>query len=282
MKSDEREFYPAALTIAGSDSGGGAGIQADLRTFAAFGVFGTSAITAVTAQNPLEVTRVDAVPAAGVNAQIKAVLSAIKVRTVKTGMLLNTEIVKVTAQNLNGQNLSLIVDPVMVSTSGARLLEENAVAAMKSKLLPLAAWITPNIPEAELLLERKISTREDVIKAAMEFGQRWNCSVILKTGHLDAKGGAASDIVYHEEKVYELSSPRVTDCKAAHGTGCTLSSALAAALALDIPWKKALRMAKGFVYGSLNECISIGPEIEAMYPPGESCQGKTLLSRIDY
>ena len=281
MKSNEREFYPAALTIAGSDSGGGAGIQADLRTFAAFGVFGTSAITAVTAQNPLEVTRVDAVPAAGVDAQIKAVLSAIKVRTVKTGMLLNVEIIKVTAKNLNEQNLSLIVDPVMVSTSGARLLEENAVAVLKNELLPLAAWITPNIPEAELLLEREIRTSEDIHKASVEFGQRWNCSVILKTGHFDVKGDVASDIVYHEEKVYELSSPRVTNCKAAHGTGCTLSSALAAALALEVSWKKALRMAKGFVYGSLNESISIGPGIEAMYPPAESYQGKTLLSRID-
>lgn len=282
MKSNEREFYPAALTIAGSDSGGSAGIQADLRTFAAFGVFGTSAISAVTAQNPLKVTRVDAIPAAGVDAQIKAVLSAIPVRAVKTGMLLNAEIIKITAQNLNGQNLSLLVDPVMVSTSGARLLEEDAVAVLKDELLPLATWITPNIPEAELLLEREIKTNEDLIKAAVEFGQRWNCSVILKTGHLDLNNNVASDIVYHEEKVYELSSPRVMNCKAAHGTGCTLSSALAAALALEIPWKKALRMAKGFVYGSLNESINIGPGIEAMYPPGESYQGKTLLSKIDY
>ncbi len=282
MKSNEREFYPSALTIAGSDSGGGAGIQADLRTFAAFGVFGTSVITAVTAQNPLEVTRVDAIPAAGVDAQIKAVLSAIKVRTVKTGMLLNAEIIKTVTQNLNEHNISLVVDPVMVATSGTRLLEEDATAALKSELLPLADWITPNIPEAELLLEREISTREDIIKAAVEIGQCWNCSVILKTGHFESKGGAAADIVYHEEKVYELSSPRVANCKASHGTGCTLSSALTAALALEIPWKKALRMAKGFVYGSLNECISIGSKTEAMYPPGESYQGKTLLSRIDY
>ncbi len=282
MKSDEREFYPAALTIAGSDSGGGAGIQADLRTFAAFGVFGTSAITAVTAQNPLKVTRIDPVPAAGVDAQIKAVLSTMTVRAVKTGMLLNAEIIKITAQNLSGQKFSLVIDPVIVSTSGTRLLEKDAIAVLKDELLPLATWITPNIPEAELLLERKIKTNEDLIKAAVEFGQRWNSSVILKTGHFDVKSDVASDIVYHEGKIYELSSPRVMNCKAAHGTGCTLSSALAAALALEIPWKKALRMAKGFVYGSLNECIDIGPGIEAMYPPGESYQGKTLLSKIDY
>ncbi len=282
MKSNEREFYPAALTIAGSDSGGGAGIQADLRTFAAFGVFGTSAITAVTAQNPLEVTRVDAIPTVGVDAHIKAVLSAMEVRAVKTGMLLNAEIIKITAQNLAGKNLSLVIDPVMVSTSGARLLEEDAIAVLKDELRPLASWMTPNVPEAELLLGREIKTNEDAIKAAIEFGHRWDCSVILKAGHLDVKSNVAADIVYHAEKVYELSSPRVADCKAAHGTGCTLSSALVAALALGIPWKKALRMAKGFVYGSLEESITVGSKVDAMYPPGESYQGKTLLSRIDY
>jgi hydroxymethylpyrimidine kinase/phosphomethylpyrimidine kinase len=281
MKSAEREFYPAALTIAGSDSGGSAGIQADLRTFAAFGVFGCSAITAVTAQNPLEVTRVDAIPAAGVDAQIKAVLSKISVRVVKTGMLANAEIIKTVAENLTGKNLSLLIDPVMVSTSGVTLLEEDAIAVLMDELLPLATWITPNIPEAELLLGKKITTNEEAIKAAVEFGHQWDCSVILKAGHLDVKSDIAADIVYHEGKVYELSSPRVSGSKASHGTGCTLSSALVAALALGIPWKKALRMAKGFVYGSLNECIDIGSNIEAMYPPGESYQGKTLLSRID-
>lgn len=282
MKSNEREFYPVALTIAGSDSGGGAGIQADLRTFAAFGVFGTSAITAVTAQNPLEVTRVDAIPTAGVDAQIKAILSAMDVRVVKTGMLLNAEIIKITAQNLAGKNLSLVIDPVMVSTSGARLLEEDAIAVLKDELLPLASWITPNVPEAELLLGHKIETKEDAIKAAVEFGHRWDCNVILKAGHLNVKSEVAADIVYYEEKIYELSSPRVMNCKAAHGTGCTLSSALVAALALEIPWKKALRMAKGFIYGSLEESITIGPKVDAMYPPSESYQGKTLLSRIEY
>ncbi len=281
MKSGEREFYPAALTIAGSDSGGGAGIQADLRTFAAFGVFGCTAITAVTAQNPREVTRVDAVPAAGVEAQIKAVLSAISVRAIKTGMLFNAEIIETAAACLAGRNVFLVVDPVMVSTSGARLLQDDAISVLMDKLLPMANWITPNIPEAELLLGRKLATREEIIAAAAEFGQRWNCSVILKTGHFDLNNDVAADVVYHDGKIYELSSPRLEDSKAAHGTGCTLSAALAAALALDVPWKKALRMAKGFVYGSLNECISIGTEIEAMYPPGESYQGRTLLSRID-
>ncbi|MFA6714773.1 MAG: bifunctional hydroxymethylpyrimidine kinase/phosphomethylpyrimidine kinase [Victivallaceae bacterium] len=280
MKSDATEFYPAALTIAGSDSGGGAGIQADLRTFAAFGVFGCSAITAVTAQNPQAVSRVDAIPAAGVEAQIKAVLSKIAVRSLKTGMLFNAAIIETVSKALAGKNLVFVLDPVMVSSSGARLLEEDAVSVLADKLMPLADWITPNVPEAELLLGRKIRNNDDALAAVAEFGKRWDCSVILKAGHLEQEG-EATDLVYHQDKIYELSSPRVPDSSAAHGTGCTLSSALTAAFALDIPWKKALRMAKGFVYGSLSEYVNIGAGIEAMYPPAESYQGKTSLTRVE-
>lgn len=282
MKNNESEYYPAALTIAGSDSGGGAGIQADLRTFAAFGVFGCSAVTAVTSQNPREVTRVDGIPAAGVDAQLKAVLSTMAICSIKTGMLLNAEIIKTVAENLRGTKINLIVDPVMISTSGARLLEADAVTVMAEELLPLASWGTPNIPEAELLLDMKIKNRKDAADAAEKFAEKFNCSVILKAGHFEENSDVAADIVYHNGKCFELSSPRLPDCKAAHGTGCTLSAALAAALALDINWKKALRMAKGFVYGSLNESVNIGKGIEAMYPPTESYQGKTLLSRIDW
>ncbi|MDD5728489.1 MAG: bifunctional hydroxymethylpyrimidine kinase/phosphomethylpyrimidine kinase [Victivallales bacterium] len=281
MKNDENGFYPAALTIAGSDSGGGAGIQADLRTFAAFGVFGCSAITAITAQNPRAVLRVDAVPAAGVAAQLQAVMAAIAIRWAKTGMLLNAEIIAATAENLQQTGIGLIVDPVMVSTSGARLLETAAVAAMKEKLLPLADWVTPNIPEAELLLDTEINNRETAIKAAQEFSERYHCNLILKAGHFEEQNDTAADIVRYEGKTYELSSPRLPGSKAAHGTGCTLSAALTAALALGINWKKALRMAKGFVYGSLNEAVNVGAGIEAMYPPLESYQGQTLLERID-
>jgi hydroxymethylpyrimidine/phosphomethylpyrimidine kinase len=282
MKSNEREFYPSALSIAGSDSGGGAGIQADLRTFAAFGVFGCTAITAVTSQNPTEVTRVDAIPAEGVKTQIEAVLSKIAVRTVKTGMLFSSDIIEAVAGCMKKYEVSLIIDPVMISTSGTRLLEESAIDALMDKLMPLADWITPNIPEAELLSGKKLTTRSDIMNAAEEFGQRWNCSIILKSGHMEPDSDVAADIVYHDGKIFELSSPRVINCKASHGTGCTLSSALAAALALGFPWKKALRMAKGFVYGSLNESIIIGEGLEAMYPPAESYQGKTLLSKIDF
>ncbi|MDD5698102.1 MAG: bifunctional hydroxymethylpyrimidine kinase/phosphomethylpyrimidine kinase [Victivallaceae bacterium] len=282
MKNDEREFYPAALTIAGSDSGGSAGIQADLRTFTASGIFGCSVITAVTAQNPREVTRIDPIQAAGVEAQLNAVLSTITIQAAKTGMLFNAEIIETTARCLTGRNFPLVIDPVMVSSSGTRLLEEAAVAVLADKLLPLASWVTPNIPEAELLLERQLKSHTELIEAAREFGERWNCSVILKAGHRDPDGGVAADIVYHENKIYELSSPRLSGRQAAHGTGCTLSAAFTAALALDTPWEKALQTAKGFVYGSLNESVRIGPGIEAMYPPATSYQGKTLLSKIEF
>jgi hydroxymethylpyrimidine/phosphomethylpyrimidine kinase len=197
-------------------------------------------------------------------------------------MLFSSDIIEVTAECLKNYETSLIIDPVMVSTSGTRLLEESAINTLIEKLMPLAEWITPNIPEAELLSGRKLQTRDEIMKAAEEFGQRWNCSIILKSGHVEPESDVAADIVYHDGKFFELSSPRVINCKAAHGTGCTLSSAMTAAIALGFPWKKALRMAKGFVYGSLNESITIGDKLEAMYPPAESYQGKTLLSRIDF
>ncbi|QSH41783.1 bifunctional hydroxymethylpyrimidine kinase/phosphomethylpyrimidine kinase [Lentisphaerota bacterium ZTH] len=281
MKNSEKEFYPAALTIAGSDSGGGAGIQADLRTFSAYGVFGCSAITAVTAQNPCRVNRIDAIPAEGVSMQVNTVLDKIDIRFAKTGMLLNAEIINAVAETLESRKINLVIDPVMVSTSGSRLLEQEAVEALNNRLLPLADWVTPNIPEAEILTGMSIADRDEAIRAAGVIAEKWHCSVIIKAGHFDEKSDVAADIVINNGKIYELSSPRMTGTLASHGTGCTLSAAIAAGFALGLPWRKVLRMAKGFVFGSLNESVEIGHEIEAMYPPQESYQGKTLLSRID-
>ncbi|MCP3964901.1 MAG: bifunctional hydroxymethylpyrimidine kinase/phosphomethylpyrimidine kinase [Lentisphaerae bacterium] len=281
MKNTEKDFYPVAMTIAGSDSGGGAGVQADLRTFSAYGVYGCSAITAITAQNPHAVDRIDEIPPEGVAQQVRTVMSKIDISCIKTGMMLNEGIINAVSAELSDKKLLLIVDPVMVSTSGSRLLEEDAVEAMKAKLLPLATWITPNIPEAEILAKMSIKNREDAIKAVTVISEKWQCSTIIKGGHFDLQGDVAADIVRHNNNNYELSSPRMTETKAAHGTGCTLSAALAAGFALGVQWKKVLRMAKGFVYGSLNESVEIGADVEAMYPPQESYQGKTLLSRID-
>ncbi len=282
MKSTENKFYPSTMTIAGSDSGGGAGIQADLRTFAAFGVFGCSAITAVTSQNPCAVNRIDPLPPEAVACQITTVLDKIAIRTIKTGMLFNADIINAVCDTLENKGIPLIVDPVMIATSGACLLEKPAVKIMLERLFAMASWITPNIPEAELITGVQINGRKAMITAALACAEKWNCGCILKGGHLRSKSGVAADIVCYEGDLYELCSPLVEDCKASHGTGCTLSAALAAALALETPWEKALSMAKGFVYSSLAESVQIGDGIEAMYPPFESSwQGKAMLSKIE-
>ena len=281
MNNNDDILYPSALTIAGSDSGGGAGIQADLRTFNAFGVFGCSAITAVTAQNPFKVSRIDAIPSAGVTAQIEAVLTAINIKFAKTGMLMSAEIISAVAAAIKKYQLQVIVDPVMISTSGAKLLEESAINIMQSELLPLAAWITPNVPEAELLLGRKLSGQSDLPAAAEQLSEKFQCSCLLKAGHILEEADCAADIVCHDGKCYELISPLADVLPiATHGTGCTLSSALTAAFALGFPWKQSLRMAKGFVLGSLVDTVPLGEKLEAMYPPTESFEDKVQLRRI--
>ncbi|MDD3117895.1 MAG: bifunctional hydroxymethylpyrimidine kinase/phosphomethylpyrimidine kinase [Victivallales bacterium] len=275
------QFYPVALTIAGSDSGGGAGIQADLRTFAAFGVFGTSAVTAVTAQNPTEVLRIDALPGAAVQAQLQAVHRKFAVGAIKTGMLVNAEIIRAVATEVQRFATPLIVDPVMVSTSGARLLEEAAIALLQEELLPLADWITPNRQEAELLTGRTIGNRDDMVAAGQECARRWQCSVIIKGGHLDWQEGLMTDVVIHDGKALALTSPVVEASEAGHGTGCTFSAALAAGFALAGHWKQVVKTAKAFVYGSLQEEVVVGPGIHAMYPPLETYDGEIELTRID-
>ena len=277
----EIELYPTALTIAGSDSGGGAGLEADLRTFNAFGVYGCVALTAITSQNPLEVRRVDPVPAAGVRCQIETVMDEIPVRFAKSGMLCDAEIVEMVADVVEARGLHLICDPVMVSTSGAKLLADDAVERVRNRLIPVADWITPNIPEAELLLGRRLSGPEDYRAAALECYERWGVSVLLKTGH--ARGGrSAVDFVCRDGELFRLGSPRIPDADAAsHGTGCTLSAALAAAFALELPWEQALCEAKAFVLGSLREFVMIAPKIPAMYPPVEDSVGQVRLEPVE-
>lgn len=270
MKNKVQQLYPVALSCAGSDSGGGAGIQADLRTFGAFGVFGCTAITAVTSQNPDAVRRIDPIPAEGVRTQLEAVFDAFAVNAMKTGMLFDSEIVKVVADTVRKYNIPLVVDPVMVATSGSVLLQSDAVAAVKEHLLPLASWITPNLPEAELLLGRKLRNPADYADAARECASCYHCGCILKTGHATEKGKFITDFVALDDgSLYALSSPRAREQGASHGTGCTLSSALAATLALDFPWKRAVCEAKAFVFGSLTEVVEVGAGRHAMYPPEE-------------
>ncbi len=259
-------LYPAALTIAGSDSGGGAGIQADLRTFQAFGVFGTSSLTAVTAQNPKAVTDIVAVPPATVARQIEAVLGAFAVRAIKTGMLFNADIISAVAKALHGYaaGLPLVVDPVMVATSGARLLREEAMTTLAAELLPLARVITPNLPEAEILLERRLTSRQDMRGAARELARRYDCFVIVKGGHLAATPGV--DMVSDGRSEWELHAPTVAT-KSTHGTGCVLSAAIAAGLAGGQAVLEAMVAAKAFVHASLQCPVQVGPGLWAMGVP---------------
>ena len=267
-----RQSYPLALTVAGSDSGGGAGIEADLRTFNAFGVFGSCAITAVTSQNPRQVTRIDKLSAESVKTQIDAVAACFSPAFVKSGMLADPETVEVLADAVKRYKMNLICDPVLMATSGAALGEEKLVDALSKRLLPCAAWITPNVPEAEKLLgcKRKISTEQELFDAAKELYDRYGASVLLKGGHLNLP--EAADAVCRGGKMFKLTSPKVDiPPYAGHGTGCTLSAALTAGLVLDYPWKQALCEAKSFVLGSLTQNVELADGVFAMYPPTEDC-----------
>lgn len=236
---------PVALTIAGSDSGGGAGIQADLLTFANHRVFGTSAITAVTAQNTLGVQEINVLPAEFVRTQILSVVSDFTIRATKTGMLGNSQIVRVIASLAEEKLLpNLVIDPVMVATSGDRLLDIEAIELYKSLLLPQALIITPNIAEAGVLLDRAITNIDEMISAALELSSLASTSVILKGGHLVGK--ESTDIFVRGAEVLLLRTQRI-DSANTHGTGCTLSSAIAANLARGLELEPAVRGAKDYV-----------------------------------
>jgi hydroxymethylpyrimidine/phosphomethylpyrimidine kinase len=246
---------PVALTIAGSDSGGGAGIQADLKTFAALGVYGTSAITAITAQNTQRVTRVFELPPDLVAAQIDAVVSDIGADAVKTGMLASAAIIEAVAAKLREHGLRpLVVDPVMVAKSGDRLLREDAVAALREQLLPLAAILTPNLPEAEVLLGRSLATWDDVRAAAKELVAMGAQAVVMKGGHRE---GPATDILYDGQEFHEYTASRV-DTVNTHGTGCTFASAIAAGLARGESLHSAVAMAKAYVTKALQSAYPVG------------------------
>jgi hydroxymethylpyrimidine/phosphomethylpyrimidine kinase len=234
---------PSALTIAGSDSGGGAGIQTDLKTFAAIGVHGTSVITSLTAQNPLEVTAVMPVPPKMVLQQIEAVIEALRPQAIKTGMLYSAQIIEVVAGALP-RKIPLIVDPVMISTSGALLLRDSAINALQ-KLLPRACLITPNLPEAEFLLGRKLVEPDQLRLAAREFHERYGCAALVKGGHLPGMNQAL-DFLYDGKEEWMLQAPYIHGVST-HGTGCTYSAAIAAYVALGETLPLAVFKAKEFI-----------------------------------
>ncbi len=249
------QHIPKAMTIAGSDSGGGAGIQADLKTFYALGVYGTSVLTAVTAQNTIEVAAIAEVPDEVVIAQIDTVAEDIGADAVKTGMLTNRSIIQNVADRLEAWGVPwLVVDPVMVSKSGASLLNPNAVTALKTDLLPLASIVTPNIPEAEIIAGMAIFSDEDIREASRRIHALGPGIVIIKGGHLE---GPAVDLVFDGSSFLPIEGERI-DTRNTHGTGCTFSAAITALLARGLPPIEAIQMAKRYLEAALRNSVSIG------------------------
>lgn len=266
MHRDSIPPRPVALTIAGSDSGGGAGIQADLRAFATLGVFGTSVLTAVTAQNPRAVTDVQAVALRSVRRQLAAVLEAFAVGAAKTGMLFSPGLIRTVVAGLRcAPRLPLVVDPVMVASSGARLLREDAIRTLREELLPRATLITPNLPEAEILVARSLRSPQAVQAAARELAAATGAGVLIKGGHDTAS--PAVDVFCDGARLWVLRAPPVQDPPTGHGTGCALSAAIAAGLACGCAPLEAIRRAKAYVLGLLRHPVTVGSEqVFALWP----------------
>ncbi len=244
-----------ALSIAGSDSSGGAGIQADIKTMSANGVFAMTAITALTAQNTTGVTAIlDSTPEF-LSAQLDAVFTDIFPDAVKIGMVSSADLISVIAKKLRQYEARhIVVDPVMVATSGSRLLQENAVETLKKELLPLAEVVTPNIPEAEILADMQIKSPEDMETAAKKISEQYNCAVLCKGGH-DLND--ANDLLWKDGEGYWFNGKRI-DNPNTHGTGCTLSSAIASNLAKGMDLKEAVQRAKEYISGALAAMLDLG------------------------
>lgn len=255
-RAEDARRRPRALTIAGSDSGGGAGIQADLKTFSAFGVYGASAITAITAQNTVGVRAVHEVPPEIVAAQIDAVLDDIGADAAKTGMLSSVPIIEAVADRLRARSFApLVVDPVMVAKSGDALLRPEAVRALVELLLPMATVVTPNAPEATVLSGVEVCDAASAREAARRIHVLGPALVIVKGGHLD---GERSDDLLFDGRSFEILSGRRVDTPHTHGTGCTFSAAIAACLALGMEPLAAAREARAFLQGAIEHAEPLG------------------------
>ncbi len=245
-----------ALTIAGSDSSGGAGIQADIKTMTANGVYAMSAITALTAQNTTGVTSIMEATPQFLAEELDCIFTDIYPDAIKTGMVSSSELIEVIADKLTGyQAKNIVVDPVMVATSGARLISEDAISTLKSKLLPLAKVITPNIPEAEVLSEMQIKSEADMEKAAEIICNRLGCSVLLKGGH---QLNDANDLLWQKNEQATWFMGKRIDNPNTHGTGCTLSSAIASNLAKGYDLKTSVKYAKNYISGALAAGLNLG------------------------
>lgn len=259
----KRQKIPVVLTIAGSDSGGGAGIQADLKTFASFGVHGTSAITAVTAQDTTGVSGIHEIPPAMVRAQIEAVVKDMGVKFAKTGMLSSSPIISEVSKAIDEFGLNAVVDPVMVAKSGAPLLRQEAVSSLKEELIPVAHLITPNIEEASALTKMGISSMDDVLRAGellLDMGARY---VVIKGGHLP---GEPVDTLFSRGRAPVHYRGDRIQSKATHGTGCTFSAAIASCLALGRPVEEAVGAAKQFVRNAILHSLEVGRGVGPVNP----------------
>jgi len=255
-----KNFYhgaiPSVMTIAGSDSGGGAGIQADLKTFSALRVFGTTAITSITSQNTVGVNDVYNIPIKHLESQITAVLDDINVLAVKTGMLATSDIISVVCSSLKKYNVSkLVVDPVMIAKDGSRLLQKEAINSLITELIPISYVITPNVPEAEDLVSMKINSIKDMYNAADKIYKLGAKNVVIKGGHLSGK--KSIDVLYNGTEYSEFSTTRVNTSNT-HGSGCTFAAAITAFLSYEIPLIDAVKKAKIYVSESLSTDFKVG------------------------
>lgn len=248
--------YPIALTIAGSDSGGGAGIQADLKTFLTHSVFGTSVITCLTAQNPAGVSGILEVPPDLVEKQISAVVDYFPVAAIKTGMLFSKEIIDTVHHLLKDKKYKLVVDPVMVASSGAKLLKDDAIDAMKKNLIPISTLFTPNLDEASILIGEKISSEKEMETGVKKLYEAFGVPVLLKGGHLK-NSEFALDIFFDGKTQYPLSSKFVQEFNP-HGTGCTYSAAITSNLAKGLNLIESISLAKYYIFEAISQSYTLG------------------------
>ena len=261
------KIKPCVLTIAGSDSGGNAGVQADLRAFHGYGLHGCTVFAALTAQNPRGVKSVHLVPPDFIADQFDSIFEMYAVKALKTGMLGTVDVIDVVARKLRAHpRVKKVIDPVMVATSGAKLLADDAVEALKTQLLPQATLMTPNLPEAEVLLGDAIPDAAAIRRAAKELSKRYGCAVLLKGGHAVEPGATirgvdaavAEDILFDGRRLTAFKNPVIRHPVSTHGTGCSLAAALAAELARGASLVKAVQGAKNFVYEAIRLSYYIG------------------------
>ena len=266
-KPSARQQVPIALTIAGSDSGGGAGVQADLKTFAALRVHGTSALTCVTAQTPRAVTGIQPIRTDLVRGQLDAVFAQLRPAAVKTGMLFSVDLIRVVVEFFaHGSRPPLIVDPVMVATSGAVLLKPGAIRLLKERLLPLATLVTPNLDEAQILVGHRLQSLADLEAAAREIRRMFGCAALVKGGHLRSLP-AATDVFFDGQQIVRLAAPFVRGVST-HGTGCTYSAAITAFLARGESLPCAVAAAKRYITRTIRRSYRAGRYTVLQHSPG--------------